>query len=116
MPESRMPSRLTALLSRFRRDSKANVAITFTRAALPIIGAIGCATDYTNATRIKAKMQAAADAAAVAAVSINSASYLQATTMTSNGSVSAGQNELDAIFKGNVNNFTTLYHNLALNT
>jgi Flp pilus assembly protein TadG len=116
MPESRMPSRLIALLSRFRRDNKANIAVIFALSVLPIATAIGCATDYTNATRIKAKMQAAADAAAVASVSINSASYLQATTMTSNGSVSAGQNELDSIFKGNVANFSTLYQNLALNT
>jgi hypothetical protein len=52
----------------------------------------------------------------VASVSINSASYLQATTMTSNGSVSAGQNELTNIFNGNVRNFSGLYQNLALNT
>jgi Flp pilus assembly protein TadG len=116
MPESRMPSRLIALLSRFRRDNKANIAVIFAFAVLPVAIAIGCATDYTNATRIKAKMQAAADAAAVAAVSINSASYLQATTMTSNGSVSAGQTELDSIFKGNVANFSTLYQNLSLPT
>jgi Flp pilus assembly protein TadG len=111
-----MPSRLIALLSRFRRDNKANIAVIFALSVLPIATAIGCATDYTNATRIKAKMQAAADAAAVASVSINSASYLQATTMTSNGSVSAGQTELDSIFKGNVANFSTLYQNLSLPT
>jgi Flp pilus assembly protein TadG len=116
MPESRMPSRLIALLSRFRRDNKANIAVIFALSVLPIATAIGCVTDYTNATRIKAKMQAAADAAAVASVSINSASYLQATTMTSNGSVSAGQTELDSIFKGNVANFSTLYQNLSLPT
>jgi Flp pilus assembly protein TadG len=111
-----MPSRLIALLSRFRRDNKANIAVIFALSVLPIATAIGCVTDYTNATRIKAKMQAAADAAAVASVSINSASYLQATTMTSNGSVSAGQTELDSIFKGNVANFSTLYQNLSLPT
>jgi Flp pilus assembly protein TadG len=111
-----MPSRLIALLSRFRRDNKANIAVIFALSVLPIATAIGCATDYTNATRIKAKMQAAADAAAVASVSINSASYIQATTMTSNGPVSAGTNELDNIFKGNVRNFSSLYQQLALNT
>jgi Flp pilus assembly protein TadG len=111
-----MSSRLIALLSRFRRDNKANIAVIFALSVLPIATAIGCVTDYTNATRIKAKMQAAADAAAVASVSINSASYLQATTMTTNGSVSAGQNELDSIFKGNVANFSTLYQNLSLPT
>ena len=116
MPESRMPNRLIVLLSRFRRDNKAQIAVIFALSVLPIATAVGCATDYTNATRIKAKMQAAADAAAVASVSINSASYLQATTMTTNGSVSAGQNELDSIFKGNVANFSTLYQNLSLPT
>ena len=107
---------MIALLSRFRRDNKANIAVIFAFAVLPIATAVGCATDYTNATRIKAKMQAAADAAAVASVSINSASYIQATTMTSNGSVSAGMTELDSIFKGNVFNFSSLYQNLTMKT
>jgi Flp pilus assembly protein TadG len=108
MPESRTPNRLTALLSRFRLDKRGNIAITFAIALLPILTGIGCATDYTNATRIRAKLQAAADAAAVASVSKNSAAYKAAILMTSNGPVSAGQTEIQNIFNGNANNFLNL--------
>jgi Flp pilus assembly protein TadG len=108
MPESRTPNRLTALLSRFRRDRRGNIAIIFALSLLPILTGIGCATDYTNATRIRAKLQAAADAAAVASVSKNSAAYLQAIGMTANGPVSAGQTEIQNIFNGNAYNFLNL--------
>jgi Flp pilus assembly protein TadG len=111
MPETRPPSHSTALLSRFRRDKRANVAIIFAFALIPILTAIGCATDYTEATRIKAKMQAAADAAAVASVSKNSAAWTAAVNMTSNGPVAAGVTEANNIYNGNVFNFANLYQN-----
>ena len=65
----RFSSRVTALITRFGRDNKANVAIIFAVALVPIITAIGCATDYSLASRMKAKMQSAADAVAVASIS-----------------------------------------------
>jgi len=111
MPETRTPSRLTELLSRFRRDRRANVAVIFAFALLPILAAVGCATDYTEATRIKAKMQAAADAAAVASVSKNSAAWQAAVNMTSNGPVAAGVTEANNIYNGNIYNFASLYTN-----
>jgi Flp pilus assembly protein TadG len=114
MPKTRTPNRSIALLSRFRRDKRANVAVIFAFALLPILAAIGCATDYTEATRIKAKMQAAADAAAVASVSKNSAAYLAAVNMTSNGSVAAGVTDADNIFNGNIFNFANLYTNASV--
>jgi Flp pilus assembly protein TadG len=110
MLKSRTPNRLTALLSRFWRDKRGNIAVTFVFATLPILAGIGCATDYTNANRIKAKMQAAADAAAVASISVNSAGYLAATQMSTNGPVSAGVTDADNIFNGNVANFSNLYN------
>jgi Flp pilus assembly protein TadG len=102
---------LTALLSRFRRNRRGNVAINFAIALLPILAAIGGATDFTEAGRIKAKMQAAADAAAVASVSKNSAAWQAAVNMTSNGSVAAGVTEANSIFNGNIFNFANLYTN-----
>src|ERR1700756_5265034 len=63
MAVPQIPSRAAALLARFRHDNKANVAVIFALALLPILPAIGCATDYSLATRMKAKMQEAADAA-----------------------------------------------------
>jgi len=88
-------------IARFPRDTRGNIAVVFTLTLLPMLMAIGCAVDYTVATRIKAKLQSAADAASVAAISVNSAGYTAAMSMTSNGSVSAGVTEANTIFNGN---------------
>src|SRR5215468_8088909 len=103
MSGPRISSRIAALISRFRRDSKANIAVIFAIALVPIITMIGCATDYSLAVRMKAKMQSAADGASVASISQNSAGYLAATQMTTDGSVPAGVAEANNIFTGNVN-------------
>ena len=103
MSGPRISSRIAALISRFRRDSGANIAVIFAIALVPIITMIGCATDYSLAVRMKAKMQSAADGASVASISQNSAGYLAATQMTTDGSVPAGVAEANNIFTGNVN-------------
>jgi len=102
MPASRIATRLTALISRFRRDRKGNIAIIFAFALMPVLSAIGCATDYSLAARMKAKMQSAADAAAVASISQNSTGYLAATQMTSNGPVTVAQTDATNMFNGNL--------------
>jgi Flp pilus assembly protein TadG len=94
---------LTSLTRRFRSDSRGNIAITFALALLPVLSAIGCATDYSLASRMRAKMQSAADAAAVASISKNSAGYIAASTMTGNGSISAGLTDANNLFCGNLN-------------
>ncbi|MBR0966313.1 pilus assembly protein [Bradyrhizobium diazoefficiens] len=53
---------------RFAKDRKANVAIIFALMMVPTIFLLGMALDYTLALRKKAQLDAAADAAAVAAV------------------------------------------------
>jgi Flp pilus assembly protein TadG len=102
MPASRIATRLGALICRFRPDRRGNVAIIFAFALMPVLSAIGCATDYSLAMRMKAKMQSAADGAAIASISQGSAGYLAATKMTSDGSVSVGVTDATNIFKGNV--------------
>jgi Flp pilus assembly protein TadG len=113
MLEPRLPNRVTALISRFRHNSRGNVAVIFTMALLPILTAIGCASDYSLATRMKAKMQSAADAASVASISQKSAGYIAATTMTGNGSVAVGVTDAQNIFNGNLAAVTG-YTNLTL--
>ena len=90
MSISRILNRIMAPIARFPRDTNGNIAMIFALALLPILTAVGCAVDYSTAARIKAKLQSAADAAGVAAISYNSAGYTAAMSMTSNGSVSAG--------------------------
>jgi Flp pilus assembly protein TadG len=112
MPEPQK-RRLAALTVRFRRSQRGNAAIIFALALLPILAAVGCAIDYSEKTRIQAKMQAAADAAAVASVSFNSAGFKAAANMTANGPVPAGAAEANGIFNGNVANFSKLYVGLS---
>lgn len=57
-----------AWLGRFAGDRKANVAIIFAIAMVPIIFLTGMALDYAHAQRMKVDLDGAADAAGVAAV------------------------------------------------
>ena len=75
-------NRVGASIARFRRDTRANIAITFALAAIPVLGAVGAATDYSLAARIRTKLQSAADTAAVAAVSEKSAGWTAAMQMS----------------------------------
>jgi Flp pilus assembly protein TadG len=59
---------LRAWLYRLARDRKANVAITFAIAMVPTVFLLGMALDYTHAQHMKVDLDAATDAAAVAAV------------------------------------------------
>ncbi len=52
----------------FCRDRRGNVAILFGLVAIPVILAAGMGLDYANATRLKTRLNAAADAAALAAL------------------------------------------------
>ncbi|MBR0791999.1 pilus assembly protein [Bradyrhizobium manausense] len=113
MPDLAIIHRIGRLVSRLRRDSRANVAVTFAIALVPIITSIGCAVDYSMATRIKAKLQGAADSASVASISVNSAGYKAAMSMTSNGSVAAGVAEANNIFSGNASAFASSFTNLS---
>jgi Flp pilus assembly protein TadG len=98
MPQSL--KRVGASIGRFRRDNRANIAITFALATIPILGAVGAATDYSLATRVRSKLQSAADTAAVAAVSEKSAGWTAAMAMSTNGTVAAGVTEADNVFRG----------------
>src|ERR1700761_7865447 len=94
-----MYSLLTAF-HRFFGNKSGNVAMMFAIVCVPVISAVGCAVDYSMATRMRAKLQSAADAAAVASISQQSPGYLAAAAMTSNGSVAAGVSDANKIFSG----------------
>lgn len=106
--------RLGKLLARLKRDTHANIAVTFAIALVPLIASVGCAIDYSMATRIKAKLQGSSDSASVGAVSVNSAGYNAAMAMTSNGAVSAGVAEANNIFNGNAAIFSNSYTGLTV--
>ena len=93
-------------ISRLFRDKSGNVAVIFALVCIPVITALGCAVDYSMATRMKAKLQAAADAASVASISQRSAGFDQATTMTGNGTITAGVADAGYVFDGNMKPIT----------
>ncbi len=70
-PRARL-ARLRTLITNFRSNTRGNVAVITAVSALPMIAALGCVIDYSSATMIRTKLQAAADAAALATVSVNS--------------------------------------------
>jgi Flp pilus assembly protein TadG len=115
MSAPRFADRLAARLSRFRQDKAANIAVIFAIALIPILEAVGCAVDYSMASRMKAKLQAAADAASVAAISQNSLGFIAAAAMSGNGSVAVAVTDANNVFNGNMSGISG-FTNLALTT
>jgi Flp pilus assembly protein TadG len=107
MSEPRLLSRTTSLLRRFRSDSRGNIAVIFGMALIPVMAAVGSAVDYSLATRMQAKLQSAADAAAVAAISQNSRGWNAAMTMTGDGRISVAENDATAVFNGNTSAYSS---------
>ena len=95
-------ARLQALFAKFQSNSRGNVAIITALAALPMMAAIGCVIDYSNASMIRTKLQAAADAAALATVSINSPVIATAKGMSGGGAVSGGSTYASNFFSANL--------------
>ena len=91
-----------ALISSFGRNRRGNVAVISALAALPMVAAAGCVVDYTTATTIKTKLQAAADAASLATVSINSSVITTAKNMSGSGTVSGGSTYAVNFFNANL--------------
>jgi Flp pilus assembly protein TadG len=100
-PRARI-ARLSAQIARFGANRHGNIAVITALACLPMIAAVGCVIDYTDASMIKTKLQAAADAAAVATVSVNSSVITTAKAMTSSGTVSGGSTFATNFFNANL--------------
>ncbi len=95
-------ARLRARLAAFHLNKRGNVAIICALCAIPLVSAVGCVVDYSMASLVKTKLQAAADAATVASVSFNSPLISTAQGMSSNGSVSGGSTDVVNYFNANL--------------
>lgn len=93
---------LRKLIGRFRRSRRGNVAVICALCAVPMVSAVGCVVDYSMASTIKTKLQAAADAATLATVSINSSVITTAKNMSGNGTVSNGSTAAINYFNANL--------------
>ncbi len=90
--------RLWTRIGAFGTDRRGNTAIIFALASLPLISAVGCVVDYSMASSIQTKLQAAADAATLASVSNNSPILATAKSMTGNGTVSGSATYLQDFY------------------
>ena len=90
------------LLACFRSSRSGNVAVSFAIVCVPLISAVGCGVDYSRANQLFSKLQAAADAASVGAVSRTSPAFVAAGSMSSDGVIEAGNADAKAIFNGNM--------------
>jgi Flp pilus assembly protein TadG len=107
-------ARLRSLISNFRLNKRGNVAVITALATLPMVAAVGCVIDYTSASMVKTKLQAAADAATLAAVSLNSTVITTAKAMSTGGTVGGGSTFVTNFFNANLTSApeTTGYNNL----
>ncbi len=96
---------LRSLAGKFGSNSRGNVAIITGIAALPFISAVGCVIDYSMASMIRTKLQAAADAATLATVSLNSPVVAASKTMSGSGSVSGGSTYATNFFSAETTGF-----------
>jgi Flp pilus assembly protein TadG len=90
------------LITKFRLNRRGNVAVISALTAIPLLSAVGCAIDYSMASWIKMKLQAAADAATLATMSINSPAVTAAKAMTGNGTISGGSTDATNYFNANL--------------
>ena len=66
MSKTRMIGRFAKQLGLFRRDQRGNVAVIVGAAIIPLVGALGLATDTARGYLVKARLSQALDAAALA--------------------------------------------------
>jgi Flp pilus assembly protein TadG len=108
-------ARARVLVTNFRADRRANVAVITGIAVIPIFAAIGCVVDYTMASTVKTRLQAAADATSLAVISVNSSVLATAKTMAGNGEVSGDSAFINNFFTANLANLAN-YPTLTLTT
>src|ERR1700739_354414 len=94
-------ARARKLVASFCSNKRGNVAIICALCCLPLVSAIGCVVDYTMASTIKTRLQSAADAAALATVSVNSPIITTAKGMSNGGTVSNGSTTATNYFNAN---------------
>jgi Flp pilus assembly protein TadG len=89
-------------IGRFRRDKRGNIVTLFALTLVPVLAAAGGAVDYSRADKLRTRLQLAADTASVGSVAKNSAAFIAAGTMTSDGPIPVGATDATNIFNGNM--------------
>jgi Flp pilus assembly protein TadG len=95
---------LLRLIGQFGRDRRGNLAVIFAIVCVPLISAVGCALDYSRATQMKSKLQAAVDSASVGSIAKASPAFIYAGTMSADGPIPPGVTDATNIFRANMSN------------
>ena len=93
-------------MRRILKDRSGNFGILLAILLVPVLGAAGLALDYSSAISVKARIQGAADAAALAAVAESSAGVKKALSMAEDGEISLGASDAVTFFKAQLENDT----------
>lgn len=88
------------MLGKLLRDRSGNFGVMTALMLVPLIGVGGLAIDISNALMVRSTLQAAADAAAIAAVAETSAGVMQAMQMESDGQLTAAIEDAKKVFIG----------------
>lgn len=86
------------MFARLRKDRSGNFGIMAAILMVPVFGAFGLAIDFGTALMAKTRLQEAADAAALAAISEKSAGVKKALEMTGDGEVAVGSDYAKTFF------------------
>jgi Flp pilus assembly protein TadG len=100
---------LRVLMRRFSRDRRGNVAIIFALSMIPCVFLVGMALDFTSATQKRVQLNAAADAAALAAVTPSMMTQSTSTAQT------AATNAFTAV-ASNMTGVTSVTPTITVNT
>ena len=103
--EVKIRASLVAAIRTIGRDGRANVAVTFALALIPIVGFVGAAIDYSMASRQRAKLQSALDEALLAG-SIAGKQVLDAGSGSS-AAIAAAESAANAFFTANTTGITS---------
>lgn len=90
----------------FVESRSGNFAISAVFLAVPILISAGMAMDYTQAVAEKTKLMAAADAAAIGALSTQSVGVLAAIDTSKDGEITVGSEDARKLFLGQLSNYT----------
>ncbi|MHC2297370.1 putative Flp pilus-assembly TadE/G-like protein [Rhizobium mongolense USDA 1844] len=88
------------LARRLVGDRSGNFGIMTALLAVPVLGAAGMAVDFAHALSLRTQLYAAADAAAVGAISEKSPAVAKAMTMQGDGTITVGSEDAQTMFMG----------------
>lgn len=86
----------------FAKDKTGNFGMAFALLAVPVIAAIGCAIDFSNAMTLQTQMQQAADSAAVGALAEQSVGVIAALKNGTAGVVDEAEKDAINLFAANM--------------